>query len=143
MKGRWLIAAVISAMLGMLHALLLGDAWNHLVLINPMPHWLITHGVTGKVLRWLLFSQDAIINALLCLPLAFALRLLHPFHPWSYLVVAMLAEQAWAVRYVFANPLPQGWGYGTFLSGFLAFLVAFAMAGVVLEGMSRMRRSPA
>jgi hypothetical protein len=142
-KGKWLIAAVISAMLGVLHALLLGGAWNHLVLINPVPHWLITHGVTGKVLRWLLFTQDAIINALLCLPLVFALRLLRPFHPWAYLVVAMLAEEAWAVRYMFANPLPRGLGYGSFLSGLLALLVAFAMAGVVLEGMSRMRRSPA
>jgi len=142
-KGKWLIAAVISAMLGMLHALLLGDAWNHLVLINPMPHWLITHGVAGKVLRWLLFSQDAIINALLCLPLAFALRLLRPFHPWSYLVVAMLAEQAWAVRYMFVNPLPQGLGYGSFLSGLLTSAVALALAGAALAVMDGVRRRSA
>lgn len=143
MKGKWFLAAVVSAVLGILHAVGLGYVWNHLVQVNPVPHWLITHGVVGNLLRALLFMQDAIINALLCLPLVFVLRLLRPSHPLAYLGVAVLVVEAWMARSILADPLPQGLGYDIFLPGFLVTMAAFAMAGAAMAGMARIRQASA
>ena len=143
MKGKWAMVAAVSAMLGIVNAMGHVYVWSHMVLVNPVPHWLIMHGITGNLLRGLLFAHDMIINALLCLPLVLVLRLLRPFHPWAYLALAMLADDVWTFRSIFAEPLPEGMGYGIFVPQFLLTLVTLAMAGMVLAGMVRNERAAA
>ncbi|MDR3447604.1 hypothetical protein [Dyella sp.] len=141
MTGKWLMATVVSAMLGFIHVVTLGYVWSHLVQVNPIPHWLITHGVTGNSLHGLLFTQDVIINVILCLPIVLVLRLLRPFHPWAYLATALLVAEAWTYRSIFTNPLPQGLGYGIYLSGLLMTVVAFVIASAAVGALARFRRT--
>jgi len=117
MKGKTLVTVVVSALLGFIHFLAREYLWSHLVAVNQVPHWLYKHGVTGDLWRTLVFTQDTIINVVLCLPLVFVLRLLRPFHPWTYLAVAMVVDEAWEFRAVFAEPLPPGLGYSMYIPG--------------------------
>lgn len=126
-------------MLGLVQAIGVEYVWNHLVLVNPAPHWLVTHGITGNLLRWLLYTQDALINALLCLPLVLVLRRLRPFHPWAYLAIALLVVEAWTYRFILTHSLPQGVGYDLFVPGALVTIAAFAMAGIAQAALARIR----
>jgi hypothetical protein len=141
MKEKVFVAIVVSALLGFIHFLASEYLWSYLVVVNPLPLWLARHGVTGDLWRTLVFTQDALINIVLCLPLVFVLRVLRPFHPWAYLAVAMLVGEAWNFRGVFAEPLPPGLGYSIYLPGLLMTVVAFVVSGAAAWALARSRQS--
>jgi hypothetical protein len=89
MKGKLLIAVIASAIVGFVQwHLVLGYCWMYIAVYNPIPHWLIVHGIEGNLWRSVLFVHDTIINVILCLPAAFVLRRMPPHRPLFYLAIA-------------------------------------------------------
>jgi hypothetical protein len=140
MKGKLLVAIVASAIVGFVQwQVVLPYCWMYIVVRNPVPHWLIVHGIKGNLLLSTFFIQDTVINIVLCLPAALVLRRLSPRKPLTYLAIAVLTGFLWSYRLVFEHPLPLEVGYGMFIYGMLLTLVMLPGASALIGWSDRRR----
>jgi hypothetical protein len=147
-KGKLRAAMVVSVVVGVAQAQLRAHIWSHIASTNPIPYWVLKHGVRGDFFFALMFIQDVIINATLLLPVALVLRLLTPSRIWTYLAIACLAGFAWEYRDIFNQPaLPPGVGLAFYVKGYaqglLITIIAFVSAGAFIQVLSRTRSAPA
>jgi hypothetical protein len=140
-KGKLLIAIAVSAVIGFVQwQWVLPYCWMYIAVHNPIPHWLIIHGVRGTLLYAVLFVHDTMINVFLCLPAALVLRRLSPHKPLTCLAIAVLTGFLWENRWLFEQPLSGDMGYGMFIYGALLTLIMLPGASVLI-GLSDRRRA--
>lgn len=89
------ISMSLATLIGAVHTYLLIWAWAYIGLYTPLPHWLISHGVTGAAFQGVLFPADFITNMVLCAPAAYLLCKLRPAKLWAYLIAALLPGFLW------------------------------------------------
>jgi hypothetical protein len=140
-KGKVILAIVASAIIGFIQwRLVLANCWMYIAVHNPLPHWLIVHGLKGNALRTVLFIHDTLINVILCLPAAFVLRRLHPHKPLAYPIIATLTGFIWENRVLFEHQALPSLGYGMFAYGMALTLVMLPIASLVLSFLNRHTR---
>lgn len=140
-KGKVILAIVASAVIGFIQwRLVLANGWMYIAVHNPLPHWLIVHGLKGNVLRTVLFIHDTLFNVILCLPAAFALRRLRPHKPLAYPIMATLTGVIWENRMLFEHQALPSLDYGMFVYGMVLTLVMLPMASIVLGLLNRRTR---
>ena len=144
MKGKLFIAVIASAIVGFVQwHLVLAYCWRYIAVYDPVPHWLIVHGIEGNLWRSVLFVHDTIINVILCLPAAFVLRRMPPHRPLLYLAIAMLTGLVWNYRLLFEHPhaFSVGPNGGMFIYGLLLTLVMLPGASAVVGRLDHRRHA--
>jgi hypothetical protein len=132
-KGKLLLAIVAAGVIGFIQWWgVLDHCWMYIAMYNPVPRWLIVHGVNGIWLRSVLFIHDATINVILCLPAAFVLRCLRPHQRFAYLVIAVLTGFLWEYRMLCVHPDMSPAVDGLFIYGMFATLTMLPAAFMVL-----------
>jgi hypothetical protein len=140
-KGKVILAIVASAVIGFIQwRWVLANGWMYIAAYNPLPHWLIVHGVRGNGFRTVFFIHDTIINVILCLPAALALRRLRPHKPLTYPTVAALTGFIWEYRMLFEHPAIPSLNDGVFVYGMILTLVILPIASIVLDLLNRHAR---
>ena len=135
--GKFLLAAVASAVVGLvLWQLFLTYCWDYMAVHIPVTRWLLEHGVKGTWLYVVLIIHDTVLNVLLSLPAAFALRCLRPRKRLAYLAIAVLTGFIWENRLLFEQPALPPVGVGIFVYGIFATLAMLPLATVVLDVLS-------
>ena len=125
MKSQKLVVSLLLAtLIGAVHTYLLVWAWVYIGLNTPLPHWLITHGITGAPFKSILFPTDFLINMMLCFPAAYLLCKLRSAKLWALLIVALLPGLLWQYQLVFVDI--------TLFRNWLAFLPGVLLAALPL-----------
>ena len=89
------VSVTIAALIGAVHTYLAVWAWAYIGIYTPLPHWLISNGLTGTTFKSVLFAADFLANMALCTPAAYLLCKLRPAKFWVYLIAALLPSFLW------------------------------------------------
>ena len=116
---------------GIVQMYLLAFCWAYIAIYNPLPSWLIAHGVHGVSLKSLLFLTDFVLSLCLSLPAAYCLIRLRPRNLALYLALAVIPAFLWQNRLLLGGePMPLD--FSAFLPGILAELLVLPVAVFVL-----------
>jgi hypothetical protein len=138
MKGKLIFSIVASVVIGYALEYVRLYYLARFAVVNPIPHWLATHGVNRVLWYGLLYIQDVTLAVAFFLPLMFILRRLRPYKPWTYFAIAVLTGFVSENRGMFdqqADYIP----FGMYISiyGISITPVAFLVAGAVAEAVWR------
>ena len=110
---------------------LLVFCWAYIAIYNPLPSWLIAHGILGTSLKSLLFVTDFVLSVCLSFPAAYCLIRLRPRNLALYLGLAIVPEFLWQNR-LFLGGEPMPLDFSAFLPGMLSELLVLPVAVFVL-----------
>jgi hypothetical protein len=130
MKGKLVFSVVASIIMGFALEYVRLYYLARLAVVNPIPHWLATHGVNRSLWYGLLYIQDIILAVAFFLPLMFVLRRLRPYKPWTYFATAALTGFVWEHQSMFDQ---QPYDMPLYIYGLSITPVAFVAAAAVAE----------
>ena len=125
-------AAIAALAIGIAQMYLLTFCWNYIAVYNPLPSWLIGHGVIGSGLKVSLFATDFCLSVLLCIPAAALLLHIRPRHLQLHLPLAVIPACLWQYRLLLSG-VAAPVGFTSYLPGMLSQLLVLPVAvGVLL-----------
>ena len=91
-----IVSGAVAVLIGALQTILLTYCWVYIPTYNPLPLWLVHSHITGVPNHVAVGAGDFVINVLLCLPAAYAIRKLRPRNLSVYVPLAVAPIFLWA-----------------------------------------------
>ena len=117
--------------IGIVQMYLIVFCWAYIAIYNPLPTWLIAHGIHGASLKSLLFVTDFVLSLCLSLPAAYCLIRLRPRNLALHLGLAIIPALLWQYRLLLGGePMPLD--FSAFLPGILSEILVLPVAVFIL-----------
>jgi hypothetical protein len=129
-----------AVLLGIVQMYVLTILWGYISVYTPLPRLLMSLGLRDAALHAVVFLCDALINIILCLPVAYAICKLRPPRLLAYLVLAIAPSFIWQYRlFLSGTYLFRDWAL--FVPGVVLTLAPLPLAAL-LVGYVAVQRAP-